>query len=87
MQQKIDGLPQVSNLTFQEEAKKIMEENEKLTEQIKMWKVVETLQNNATLAEKAARDMTTIEEEESCSVSKTESFFSSTLSSCINAND
>ena len=42
-----------------------MEENEKLTEQIKMWKVVETIQNNATIAEKLARDMTTIEEEES----------------------
>ena len=41
-----------------------MEENEKLTEQIQMWRVVETLQNRATLVEKAAQDMTTIVEEE-----------------------
>ena len=36
-----------------------------------MWKVVETLQNRATIVEKAAQDMTTITEEEYQSVSHT----------------
>ena len=64
-----------------------MEENEKLTEQIKMWKVVETIQNRATIDEKKCQDMTTITEEETFNNSKTESFFSSTITDVALPND